>query len=481
MRQCERELQALRVCRRMKGEVQVEQAKVAALQRENKLLQSECLAAQRRRNHVEGAAEGVAEQVHQLTAALAASKVEVGALKGQVYRASKKEAAAARAAASALRAVASKLEQTAATAAAAEQATETWARRRVRYAQSAASERVQQAQARLEEADDEAAEARQDAEAAKTAAVDTAALLAEAREAREAAQYQTMLAKRREARAQDRAELLEEQLKNGVQLKERTADQWEAMSREAVRKARQRDRDYLRAVFASRDWSMADLAAVLAEAPERIEAIFASREVFELHYEAVSSLMKRMEVEDYGIPFGLFLHYELHLTLSKILQITQAACKRFKGKDDRYLPKVLLRHRWRAEKSVTIPRLAPPRSKLEPVMRDIESRLGVIPLENGRLAYRPFSTVVQDLLARDCGRWSMPALPFFLGGSVELPLVVSFDATGYGSLQFNTICIRNPYAPQSAALLRIIGLGNCDDNKPGTTALMGRTWPRSTI
>eukprot|EP00965_Chrysotila_dentata_P036646 1219980-Pleurochrysis_carterae.AAC.1 len=37
----------------------------------------------------------------------------------------------------------------------------------------------------------------------------------------------------------------------------------------------------------------------------------------------------------------------------------------------------------------------------------------------------------------------MPPLSFFLGGHA-LPLVISFDATGFGSQQVNTIVLNNP-------------------------------------
>ena len=89
------------------------------------------------------------------------------------------------------------------------------------------------------------------------------------------------------------------------------------------------------------------------------------------------------------------------------------------------------------------------------------------------LALRSFTVVVQELLAKDPGTHGMPALPFFAGGEMAVPLIITFDATGFGTQQFNTIAVRNPYLPHSAQLLRIFGLGNCSDNKSGTTRLLG--------
>lgn len=54
-----------------------------------------------------------------------------------------------------------------------------------------------------------------------------------------------------------------------------------------------------------------------------------------------------------------------------------------------------------------------------------------------------------------------------------MPIVVSLDATGFGSLQFNTISARNPYMSASAQQLRTFGIGNCDDNRDGSTRLLG--------
>jgi hypothetical protein len=66
----------------------------------------------------------------------------------------------------------------------------------------------------------------------------------------------------------------------------------------------------------------------------------------------------------------------------------------------------------------------------------------------------------------------MPSLPEFYGG-LRLPIIISRDATGKGSLQFTTVAARTPWATKSAQLLHIFGFGNCGDDRSGTTRLLG--------
>ena len=124
---------------------------------------------------------------------------------------------------------------------------------------------------------------------------------------------------------------------------------------------------------------------------------------------------------------------------------------------------------------VYFPRIAPPRSRLEPVIRQIESKTGAQSAENGRLAFRSFAVVVQELIAKECGVRGMPPLDFFQGGNVPLPIVVQWDGTGYGNQHFNTIVARNPWSRRShsAQHLCVFGLGNCNDDRSGTRRLLG--------
>jgi len=67
----------------------------------------------------------------------------------------------------------------------------------------------------------------------------------------------------------------------------------------------------------------------------------------------------------------------------------------------------------------------------------------------------------------------MPPLSYFAGGAAELPIVISLDATGFDTQQFNMIAMRNPYLSRSAQHLRVFGLGNCSDDRAGSTRLLG--------
>jgi len=52
-------------------------------------------------------------------------------------------------------------------------------------------------------------------------------------------------------------------------------------------------------------------------------------------------------------------------------------------------------------KVVYVPRIAPPRNKLELIVRRIEARCGVQSMENGRLAFKSFEIVLNQLLHQD--------------------------------------------------------------------------------
>ena len=51
--------------------------------------------------------------------------------------------------------------------------------------------------------------------------------------------------------------------------------------------------------------------------------------------------MKKLENESFGDTFGLFLYYEMHLTMDKVLRIVQAVCKSYNKETNHYEPKVL--------------------------------------------------------------------------------------------------------------------------------------------
>ena len=224
---------------------------------------------------------------------------------------------------------------------------------------------------------------------------------------------------------------------------------------------------------------LVDLVQVVKEMDEenetkKLEEMFDTPQLWGIHFARVAELVRRLEHDDFGESFGLFLHFEMHLTIDKIVRLTQAACKRFCRTTNTYVTKELLYHKFiKSKVPIHVPRIAPPRSKLEPLKNQISAKLGLTHSEDGSMARIEFDAVIQQLLAQDPGTGDMPALPFFMGGAVPLPLVVSKDATGYGSLQFNTFAVRNPYASKAAARLRVFGLGNCSDDRVGSTALLG--------
>ena len=190
-------------------------------------------------------------------------------------------------------------------------------------------------------------------------------------------------------------------------------------------------------------------------------------------------MVKRIEEEEFGEVFGMFLHYEMYLTMDKIFRLTQAACMKFNKANDRYTSKILLYNPYKkydpyhpSRHVVKVPRIAPPLNKMVATKKKIEEKLNVQAAENGRLAFTSFIEVCQKLVAQDCGLQGMPSLPFFAAGN-KLPIVIQFDGTGFGSQQINTIALNNPATSQSAQMLRIFGLGNCSDDRDGTTRLLG--------
>ena len=77
-----------------------------------------------------------------------------------------------------------------------------------------------------------------------------------------------------------------------------------------------------------------------------------------------------MEREDYGIQFGLSLHFDFHLPLPKVVRITQAASKKYHHTRDAYESKLLLYDPYHKAQGgsaqkfkyrcVLVPRIAPP-------------------------------------------------------------------------------------------------------------------------
>ena len=92
----------------------------------------------------------------------------------------------------------------------------------------------------------------------------------------------------------------------------------------------------------------------------------------------------------FGVGFGLYLHFDQHLTLDKILQINQAVMTYNKVQDN-FRRRILLRNPFVKRDVVKVPRIAPARNQLEPQIRAIEATIGVQASENGRVAFRSLS------------------------------------------------------------------------------------------
>ena len=342
---------------------------------------------------------------------------------------------------------------------------------------AAAAARATAAEARLADVEDTCRRAE---EACSQQERDATTAIEQAEVAMADAKHDTKLALQRESRAKCAAVAAHTQLRNLVRTipASRSEDEWHKLGREAAYKAAQREVEEIVAFFKSHAWRMRDIAKALGllgwAAP-----LMEERELFDIHYQKTKDLMTKLEQEDFGVPFGLALRFDYHIAVHKVLHITQAASKKYSRVRDRHESKHLLMHKFLKPKdggargkeyySVKVPRIAPPASKLGPIIADIEKRIGVTAGENGRMAMRSLAVVVQELLFEDAGKWDMPSLPDFMGGVLELPYIISFDGTGYGSLGVNTIAVRNPYSPQSANRLRVFGIGNCGDDKNGTT------------
>ena len=315
--------------------------------------------------------------------------------------------------------------------------------------------------------------ARRAAEVAREEATELSVDLAEVEKEKDSTAALPFLAEKREARAKAMVANLTAKVADiAPPTRERTADEWAALSRDVKYKAHQREQEHFDSFLSSHAYSPEKLATVLSK-HSLLEKLFDTHAGFDIYYDRVKALMLKLEHEDYGVSFALFLRFELKLTLPKILEVTKAGCKEYIRKFDRYKAKVILYHRHRKNLFLKVPRLAPPASKLTPIIESVEKTLECEHSADGSIAFRPVATVFQDLLARDPGTHDMPPLPFYLGGAQPVPFVLQWDATNFGKLQLTTAAVCNPFLPMSAQQLRLLGIGNCGDGKSGTKALMG--------
>eukprot|EP00965_Chrysotila_dentata_P142401 4707961-Pleurochrysis_carterae.AAC.2 len=286
------------------------------------------------------------------------------------------------------------------------------------------------------------------------------------------ADYQLGLATKRENGGKDALLLREEQsnIKAHGPIS-RTEEEWSASGPDAERKARSCEVHFSTEFLELRTFRACDLCTAL-HMTGYLDAIWGQRELNKIYSEELRCVMAELEREHFGERFGLHLHYEVHLTLAKIVEIAQAAGKTYDPVLNAHQPKKLHIDKHCPSNFINFPRLAPPRSRLEPLIKAASEALGLQVAENGRISFLPLQDVVGELLSHDPGKQAMPLLSDLVDLHVPVPTVTSWDATGFGKLKLRAIVVNNPCTSQSAQNLRVFGPGMVDDNKDGTTRLL---------
>lgn len=269
-----------------------------------------------------------------------------------------------------------------------------------------AEELVAEAQQRAQEAERKASDALSQASKDQATAASMVLALQDCQQAVRRAEQAEHVAKSRAEQLKAKAKALTEELQAIPNLPStRTVDEWAALSRQSRYKASQREREFLLGFLKMHDhsWRAEDISHVLDDMGLLKDIVLHTREGFKIYFSAVEELMKRLEDEEFGREFGMLLHFDMHLTIPKILRLTQAACKVYNKEDDSYMSKVLLRDPWCKERVLHVPRIAPPRHKLEKDFKLIYKELNVESAEDGRVAFTSFVGVVTQLMGQDPG------------------------------------------------------------------------------
>lgn len=187
----------------------------------------------------------------------------------------------------------------------------------------------------LQNAQFDAEQAQAEAKEARRQLVEEEEALREAEKGRDDAEWAAKLSELRARRAREQADKLKKQLEAvALPVKSRSVDEWSQLSQDARRKASQRERAHLQAFFSSHNWRTCDIADAL-QSLGLVADLFESRPFFDVYYKNVADIVQQLETDHFGLPFALFLHYDLHLPLPKILSISQSASKRFIAHLDR--------------------------------------------------------------------------------------------------------------------------------------------------
>ena len=155
-----------------------------------------------------------------------------------------------------------------------------------------------------------------------------------------------------------------------------------------------------------------------------------------------------------------------------MLKMVQAACKQYERARDFYAPKVCAVNRHDPTDTLRVPRIAPPRNRVEPVVKEIVSTLGFSMAENGKVTRKEILRVYSEMLTHDAGTNGMPSIAEFVASGRAVSLCHQYDATGFGDLSLTTTALKNPFASHSAERLYIYSLANAGDSRaPMMTSL----------
>ena len=209
--------------------------------------------------------------------------------------------------------------------------------------------------------------------------------------------------------AKARIEKLEAQLPDKAP-KWRSQDAWARLSREALRKARYRERAYISSFLESRAWDMAEWATVLDETVDDdgeslLDDLWDTKVVQERHFSEVRLLFTKLEREHWGEKLGMHCRLELNMTYRAMLQLGQAACKEYKADSDFYAPKTLAVNAHNPRDILVVPRIVPPRNRVEPEVKLLEGTLGLEMSENGKITHKSLQRCLAEIITeQDMGK-----------------------------------------------------------------------------
>ena len=286
------------------------------------------------------------------------------------------------------------------------------------------------------------------------------------------AMWSLLLTVKRERRAKSKLAALEEKCKDLeiIATGERSTEDWVALQREAAWKAHQREQARFDAILGGHAFSPKDMARVLSQRGLLVQ-IFDSPNGADIFYAQLKERIDHISNVEYGMPLAMYMHYKLKIPIPTILSIDQACSKKFNAAQNHYFSKTLYSHPYRRDVVIKVPRIVPACGKMLAATDSINKSLNITVGENGAVS---FLAALEALVAQGVGKHGMPPLSAFVGGALEVPVVLQWDASGFKKQQLTTAALRNPYAPHSAELLEVWAVGNVGDDKGGSTKLMGK-------